>query len=187
MPVSLTTSPHRQLPPVEAQRFRHVLGHVPTAVSVVTATTPEGPVGVTVGSLASVSLEPPLVVFYSGQHSASAAAIVSAGEFCVNVLAQDQGHVCAAFAGRTADRFASGSWDSAADGPPRLDGALAWIECTVEASFPAGDHIAVMGRVHRLAADDCSGPLVFCRGRLLRLEQTRTRDASVLPFDWWTG
>lgn len=184
---SLTASPNRQLPPVEAERFRHVLGHVPTAVSVVTATTPEGPVGVTVGSFTSVSLDPPLVVFYSGRHSASAAAIVTAGEFCVNVLAEDQAQVCAAFASRKADRFASVSWDEAADGPPHLDGALAWIECTVEQSFPAGDHIAVVGRVRRLAAEGRGRPLVFFRGRLLRLDPGRTRDASVLPFDWWSG
>lgn len=166
--------------------FRHVLGHVPTSVSVVTATTPHGPVGVTVGSFTSVSLEPPLVVFYCGGQSTSAEAIVGAGHFCVNVLAEDQQSVCAAFAGRTADRFATGEWDLPAHTAPRLGGASAWIECDVEQSFPAGDHVAVVGRVRRLAA--ASGrhkPLVFHRGRLVRLDRTAGVHVPTHSFDWW--
>lgn len=188
MSVPPLASPDRLLPPVEAAHFRHVLGHVPTAVSVVTAMTPEGPVGVTVGSFTSVSLDPPLVVFYSGLHSATAAAIVASGEYCVNVLAEDQQDVCSAFAGRSTDRFASGSWESQPGRPPRLHGALAWIECSVEAGTPAGDHVAVLGRVHSLALADRPGrPLVFYRGRLLRLGPARLRDVPTHRFDWWSG
>ncbi|MER6346593.1 flavin reductase family protein [Streptomyces sp. NPDC001595] len=168
--------------------FRQVLGHVPTSVSVVTAMTPEGPVGVTVGSFTSVSLEPPLVVFYCGRQSASAAAIVDSGRFCVNVLAEDQGEVCAAFAGRTADRFASCDWQPAGNGAPRIHGAVAWIECDVEDSFRAGDHLAVVGRVRRLAATAGQDrPLVFHRGRLVRLDREATRHAATHPFDWWSS
>ncbi|MEU3509668.1 flavin reductase family protein [Streptomyces longwoodensis] len=165
--------------------FRRVLGHVPTSVCVVTAATPQGPVGVTVGSFTSVSLEPPLVVFYCGRTSASAAAIVGSGHFRVNVLAEDQQQVCAAFAGRTADRFATGDWDLT-DGAPRLVGAAAWIECDVEDSFPAGDHMAVTGRVRRLAA--AAGhhkPLIFHRGQLVRLDRTCGVHVPNRVFDWW--
>ncbi len=166
--------------------FRRVLGHVPTSVCVVTAATPHGPVGVTVGSFTSVSLDPPLVVFYGGLRSASAGAIVAAGHFCVNVLAEDQQDVCSAFAGRAADRFATGDWDLTGHAAPRLGGAVAWIECDVDGSFPAGDHLAVTGRVRRLAA--AAGrprPLIFHRGRLVRLDRAADLHAPTRSFDWW--
>ncbi|MBO0513050.1 flavin reductase family protein [Streptomyces beijiangensis] len=176
-------------PPVmvpEPADIRHVLGHVPTSVCVVTATTPSGPVGVTVGSFTSVSLDPPLVVFYAGCDSASAQAIVGARSFCVNVLADDQQEVCAAFARRTPDRFATGDWEFEAHGPPRLSGAAAWIVCDVEGSHPAGDHMAVVGRVRDLAAArGPRNPLLFHRGQLARLDRARGVHAPTHSFDWW--
>ncbi|MFC8866637.1 flavin reductase family protein [Streptomyces sp. NPDC057148] len=81
MPAPTGTPPQMSVDTADAATFRSVLGQVPTAVSVVTATTPEGPVGVTVGSFTSVALDPPLVVFYAGLHSASAAALAAAGAF----------------------------------------------------------------------------------------------------------
>ncbi|MGW5639913.1 flavin reductase family protein [Streptomyces sp. NPDC003832] len=172
--------------PAEPAAFRRVLGHVPTSVSVVTAATPEGPVGVTVGSFTSVSLDPPLVVFYCGLKSASAAAIAAAGQFRVNVLAEDQQQVCAAFAGRTAERFATGAWEFPEAAAPRLAGAAAWIECDVESTFPAGDHVAVMGRVRRLAtAAAPRRPLIFHRGRLVRLDRACGVHVPTHSFDWW--
>lgn len=173
-------------PTADPAVLRRVLGHVPTSVCVVTTTAPEGPVGVTVGSFTSVSLDPPLVVFYCGRRSASARAIVDSGHFCVNVLADDQQQVCAAFAGRTADRFATGDWELTDHAAPRLDGATAWIECEVEDSFPAGDHIAVLGRVRRLAAaDGRRDPLLFHRGRLVRLDRVRGVHVPTHSFGWW--
>ncbi|MEY6568547.1 flavin reductase, partial [Streptomyces sp. PGLac3x] len=74
-----------------------------------------------------------------------------------------------ALASRTGDRSATGDWEFAAGEPPRPAGAAAWIDCSVEADFPAGDHRAVLGRVHSLAAPPHSSkPLVFHRGRLDR-------------------
>lgn len=172
-------------PPAPAE-FRRVLGHVPTPVCVVTAVTPEGPVGVTVGSFASVSLDPPLVVFYAGAASATAAALTAAGRYCVNVLSDRQHELCAAFARRGTDRFAACAWEPGANGAPRLAGALAWIECELESALPAGDHVAVLGRVAALhAADERALPLVFHRGRLARLERAAVPHVPSHPFDWW--
>ncbi len=186
MSATTATVPQVSSAPSDTAAFRSILGQVPTAVSVVTASTPRGPVGVTVGSFTSVSLDPPLVVFYSGLHSASAAAVVAAGQFCVNVLAEDQQDVCAAFASRPEDRFASCDWRPAENGAPRLDGAVAWIECDIEESFPAGDHLAVVGRVTRLAAaHGHPAPLVFHRGRLTHLHRAHGRHVPSQRFDWW--
>ncbi|GAA3290493.1 hypothetical protein GCM10020295_05060 [Streptomyces cinereospinus] len=108
------------------------------------------------------------------------------GHFCVNVLAEDQQQVCAAFAGRGVDRFATGDWEMTEDAAPRLGAAAAWIECDVEDSFPAGDHVAVVGRVRRLAA--AAGhrkPLIFHRGQLVRLDRACGTHAPTRSFDWW--
>ncbi|MFF8566619.1 flavin reductase family protein [Streptomyces albidoflavus] len=186
MPATASASASPAPAPLTAQSFRTVLGHVPTSVCVVAATTPDGPVGVTVGSFTSVSLDPPLVIFYGGATSASTEAIAGAGRFRVNVLAEDQQEVCAAFASRTGDRFATGEWEFAAGEPPRLAGAAAWIDCSVEADFPAGDHRAVLGRVHSLAAPPASPkPLVFHRGRLVRLDRACGVDVPTRSFSWW--
>ncbi|NEC10366.1 flavin reductase family protein [Streptomyces sp. SID7909] len=184
-----TSAPTGTPPPLTAPvpaAFRHVLGHVPTSVCVVTATTDAGPVGVTVGSFTSVSLEPPLVAFWAGTASASAEAIAGAGRFGVNVLAEDQQEVCAAFARRTPDRFATGDWAYPPDGPPRLGGAAAWLTCDVEGSVPAGDHVMVIGRVLDLAAaDGPRRPLLFHRGRLVRLDRAHAVHAPTHSFGWW--
>ncbi|MFD0019911.1 flavin reductase family protein [Streptomyces sp. NPDC058382] len=186
MPASALTAtdPPATVPDPEA--FRHVLGHVPTSVCVVTATTSSGPVGVTVGSFTSVSLDPPLVVFYAGAGSASARSIVGAGHFGVNVLAEDQQEVCSAFARRASDRFATGDWEFAAHTAPRLGGAAAWIVCDIEGSFPAGDHMAVVGRVRGLtAARGPRKPLIFHRGQLARLDRAGGVHAPTHSFGWW--
>ncbi|MFD5722738.1 flavin reductase family protein [Streptomyces sp. NPDC127036] len=163
-----------------------MLGHVPTSVCIVTASTASGPVGVTVGSFTSVSLDPPLVVFYAGRTSASAQAIVEAGSFSVNVLAEDQQEVCAAFARRTPNRFATGQWDLTGNAAPHLDGAVAWIHCAVEGSFPAGDHVAVVGHVRDLsAAVGPRRPLLFHGGELVRLDRARGVHTPRHSFDWW--
>ncbi|GJF30573.1 monooxygenase [Kitasatospora sp. NE20-6] len=186
MSASATATPSARPQAVTAADYRKVLGRVPTAVSVVTAQTPDGPVGVTVGSFTSVSLDPPLVVFYCDLRSASAAAVVAAGRFCVNVLAEDQQSQCGAFAGRTGDRFASCTWEPAGNGAPRIDGCTAWIECDVESSVPAGDHLAITGRVRQLsAADGDRRPLIFHQGRLVQLDGARVRHAPTHRFDWW--
>lgn len=71
----------------DSAQFRVVLGHVPTSVVVVTGLNAQGsPFGITIGSFASVSLDPPLVGFFPGVRSQSWAAIRESGRFCVNVL-----------------------------------------------------------------------------------------------------
>ena len=82
----------------DSARFRQVLGHFPTGVTVVTGTADGAPHGMTIGSFTSVSLEPPLVGFLPQASSPSWQAISSSGAFCVNVLGQDQGELCWRFA-----------------------------------------------------------------------------------------
>jgi flavin reductase (DIM6/NTAB) family NADH-FMN oxidoreductase RutF len=146
--------------------FRAVLGQFPTGVTVVTANTPDGPVGLAVGSFTSVSLEPPLVGFLPAQTSSSWPLMRGAGTFCVNVLAEGQEDVARAFASPSADRFGDRTWTPAPhSGAPILDGVLAWIDCDVAGVSEAGDHHFVLGRVRALGATAAGTPLVFFRGQ----------------------
>lgn len=145
-------------------RFRTVLGHFCTGVTVVTGHGPEGPVGFACQSFAALSLEPPLVLFCPGKTSSAWPVIEAAGRFAVNVLSDDQREVSTVFGTRGADRFAAVGWTPAASGAPLLDGALTWIDCAVESVHDAGDHYIVVGRVTELGETGTDRPLLFYRG-----------------------
>ncbi|MGH9149590.1 MAG: flavin reductase family protein, partial [Acidimicrobiales bacterium] len=137
---------------VEAARFRDVLGHFCTGVTVVTGMAGAEPVGFTAQSFTSVSLHPPLVGFCPRRTSASYAAMRQAGSFCVNILDAAQASMARAFAEADAARFRGVGWEpSAHTGSPVLDGVLGWVDCTVAAEHEAGDHLIVLGRVIDLA------------------------------------
>jgi flavin reductase (DIM6/NTAB) family NADH-FMN oxidoreductase RutF len=152
------------VPDVEPALFRQVLGHFPTGVTAVTAVGADGePVGFAVSSFFSVSLEPALVGFCAGKASSAWPAIRAAGSFCVNVLADDQEALSRQFAVRGPGRFKGIGWVPAESGAPRLHGALAWIDCDIDAVHDAGDHDICVGRVRDLKVERESGPLVFYR------------------------
>ena len=150
---------------VDGARYRQVLGHFPTGVTVITAATDDGPVGLCVGSFTSVSLEPPLVAFCAGDSSTSYPRIEAAGHYCVNILAEDQEEIARVFAAKGDDKFAGIGWrPSAATGAPVINDVLAWIDCEIDAIHEAGDHWIVLGRVLDLEIGHEGGPLVFFRG-----------------------
>jgi flavin reductase (DIM6/NTAB) family NADH-FMN oxidoreductase RutF len=156
---------------IDGARFRQVLGHFATGVTVITADTADGPAGLAVGSFTSLSLEPPLVAFCPDKRSSSWPKIKEAGSFCVNILAEDQEALCRAFASKGRDKFRGVGWEPASTGSPRLTGVLAWIDCTIEAVHDGGDHEICVGRVKELdVGEDHEGPLVFYRGGYGRFE-----------------
>lgn len=156
---------------IDGARFRQVLGHFATGVTVIAADTDEGPVGLAVGSFTSVSLDPPLVAFCPDKRSSSWPKIRDAGAFCVNVLAEDQEALCRVFASKGTDKFQGVGWEPTANGSPRLSGSLAWIDCTIEVVHDGGDHEICVGRVQELDVErEREGPLVFYRGGYGRFE-----------------
>lgn len=148
----------------DSARYRQVLGHFPTGVTVITAAPDGVPVGMAVGSFSSVSLDPPLVAFFAGRGSSSWPKIEASGAFCVNILAEDQEELCRRFASKEEDKFAGLGWSAAGSGSPLLDGVLAWIDCDIESVIEAGDHYGVIGRVRDLSVGHDGSPLVFFRG-----------------------
>jgi len=125
------------------------MGRFPTGVTVVTARDGEGvPVGLTVSAFASVSLDPPLVLVCIDHASHSHDRVLSTGAFAVNVLSAAQGVLARRFATDPAEgRFDGAAWSVGQGGAPVLEGASAWLVCTVEAAHEAGDHTIVVGRV----------------------------------------
>ncbi len=154
------------LSPIAASDFRKTLGCFATGVAVITTTTETGqPIGVTVNSFSSVSLEPPLVLWSLARKAWSLPVFQAARGFAVNILASDQEPVCRAFSRNVEDRFAGVVWTRGLDGLPLIDGAVATLQCQHWARYDGGDHEIFVGEVL-----DCSNadrdPLIFHRGRL---------------------
>ncbi len=146
-------------------RFRAVLGNFPSGVVVVTAVDPDGqPVGMSIGTFTSVSLDPPLVGFLAALTSTSYARIRASGSFCINVLSAEQESVCRSFAARGSNKFDGIDWQPTGSGSPLLDQVVAWIDCDVDAVHRAGDHDIVIGRVRGLDVASVDLPLLFFRG-----------------------
>ncbi len=157
-------------PALAPAEFRRVLGHFATGVAVVTAHDEDGPAGFACQSFASLSLDPPLVVFMVGRASTTWPRIARAGTFCVNILGAQHGELCRGFAVSGADKFAGVAYDHApVTGSPRLGGVPAWVDCTIQTVHTGGDHLIVVGRVEALGATDQGDPLLFHRGRFGRL------------------
>lgn len=155
---------HQNVHSFDSAKYRQVLGHFPTGVTVITSMFEGAPVGLAVGSFSSLSLEPPTVLFCPGKQSSSWPKIQATGTFCVNILAEDQEDVSRVFASSTTDKFAEVGWRRSGNGSPLLDGALAFIDCTVADVVESGDHYIVVGAVQDLDVRQEGGPLVFFRG-----------------------
>jgi flavin reductase (DIM6/NTAB) family NADH-FMN oxidoreductase RutF len=149
------------VPEFSDRDLRDALGRFATGVTVVTTMTPEGPLGITANSFASLSLDPPLVLWSPARTSSRFAAFEAASHFTVHVLAEDQEALARRFARSGAfDRlaFARGLGEA-----PLLDGCAARLECRHAARFDGGDHLICVGEVLRLSHED-RAPLVFHRG-----------------------
>jgi flavin reductase (DIM6/NTAB) family NADH-FMN oxidoreductase RutF len=135
-------------------------------VVVVTANGPDGqPVGMAVGSFASVSLDPQLVGFLADRSSTSFPLIQAAGSFCANVLAAHQRELCVRFATRSDDKFTGVTWARSPSGAPLLADTVAWIDCDLHDVIEVGDHKLALGSVRQLGTSSHGvAPLVYLRG-----------------------
>lgn len=159
-------------PPIPPERFRAVLGHFCTGITIVTARDSDGPIGMTAQSFAALSLDPPLVLVCPGKASSSWPRIEATGSFCVNVLGEHQEELCRGFAMSGVDKFAGvGYRPSPHSSSPLLADTLAWIDCRLDAIYEGGDHVIAVGRVLDLGLEDEGGkPLLFYRGGYGRFE-----------------
>ncbi|MFJ8017171.1 flavin reductase family protein [Streptomyces sp. NPDC096339] len=153
--------------------LRSVFGRFATGVVAVTASDPStgARAGLAANSFCSVSLDPPLVSFCVAHTSTSWPLVRAAGLLGISILGADQRDAATRLSVRGADKFGGLPWTRSPGGAPLLEGALAWLECAVEAEHPAGDHVIVVCRVLRLDASREGEPLVFFRGEYGRISR----------------
>jgi len=150
---------------VEPQRFRHVMGHFATGVTVVTASDDDGPVGMTANAVCSLSLEPLLALVCFANGARTLKVVREQRRFGVNVLAKGQEELARLFASKAPERqkFA-GVQHTVHDGIPVIEGTLAWVGCTLERLVPGGDHTIGIGTVIAAEASHAGEPLLWFRG-----------------------
>ncbi len=157
---------------LDTRAFRDALGCYGTGVAIATTKSAAGePVGLTINSFSSVSLDPPLVLWSIDLGSGSLAAFRESSSFAINILSDGQADIARLFAQPGVCRFSTTPHTTTALGLPLIDDALATFECSVEARHPGGDHEIVVGRVLRITHAMLVKPLLFWRGRFRGLSE----------------
>jgi flavin reductase (DIM6/NTAB) family NADH-FMN oxidoreductase RutF len=154
----------QSVPTFDSAKYRQVLGHFPTGVTVISSIHDGAPVGMAIGSFSSLSLDPPQVLFCVGRQSSTWPKLEASGSFCVNILAEDQEDVCRVFASKATDKFSEIGWKRSGNGSPIIDGVLAYVDCSIANVIESGDHWIVVGEVQDLEVRHEGGPLLFFRG-----------------------
>ena len=161
--------------PEDVRALRDALGCFATGVTVVTLppeTEGAVPIGVTVSSFNSVSLDPPLVLFSIDKASYSLKYFQAASHYVVNVLADDQQALSGHFATHGPERWNDIDFDCWESGAPVLTGTVAAFECAAEQQVDGGDHVIFIGRIAKMACHPDKHPLLYVRGHYARLDNS---------------
>jgi flavin reductase (DIM6/NTAB) family NADH-FMN oxidoreductase RutF len=152
------------------REFRDALGSFATGVCVISAN-PEGgePFGMTVNSFASVSLDPPLVLWSLQNDSDMYDAFEKTELFAVNILRSDQEDLSNQYAKKGDHALSAGHFEMGASGAPVMPDTLVSLECELQARHPGGDHVILIGRVLELTQRNNGQPLLFCSGSYRQL------------------
>lgn len=159
-------------PAFDIPAYRRALGGFATGVCVVTAHTGEGPLGITINSFTSVSLEPPLVLWCLDRASDRHNAFASADRFAVHMLPAEDREMSDRFAWGVC-RLSSEEFDSSSAEPPRLKNALTRLDCIATDRIVMGDHLTIVGAVRSFEAAS-GAALVYYRGRYGVVTEPRT-------------
>jgi flavin reductase (DIM6/NTAB) family NADH-FMN oxidoreductase RutF len=155
-----------------SDEFREVISHFASGVTVITALHDGRPYGTTASAVASLSLEPPMLLVCMNKQSETGRAVAQSKRFGVNILGANQVDLAERFAQKGGDKFAgvpvtAGQWDE-----PLFDEALATLECRVAEETTGGTHYVFLAEVESGAASGGT-PLAYFKGEFGRLELTR--------------
>jgi flavin reductase (DIM6/NTAB) family NADH-FMN oxidoreductase RutF len=154
-----------------SRELRDALGRFATGVCLVTAVDGDGEAhALTVNSFASVSLDPPLILWSIQKDSDLYDLFAGAPRFAVGILSAEQESHSTAYAQKNGHRLRAEHYRIGANGAPLVDGALANLECSLEDALEGGDHTILLGRVTRLVEGSGAAPLVFFGGGYRRLQ-----------------
>lgn len=167
---------------IDPLAFRNCLGQFPTGVCIITAPGEDEPVGMTMSSFNSLSLDPPLILFSIDRRAKGLPQWEAAPSFVVHILSEDQRELSNRFARPGANKWEGLPYKPGPDGAPILAGAAAVFECRPHARHDGGDHVLFIARVERFKANPDRRPLVFCRGRYSELGSGHG-SAELWPLD----
>lgn len=149
---------------IDPRDFRNALGAYGTGVTIITATAADGkPYGITCNSFASVSLNPPLVLWSLGVYSSSLTVFQNASHFTVHVLGTSQQALANRFAKSSEDKFTGVDWTPGLGNAPVLAESVANFQCRSVNRYYGGDHVIFLGAVEAYAYN-ANEPLLFARG-----------------------
>ncbi len=145
--------------------YRKALSCFATGVTIVTTLDGEGtPVGLTVNSFNSVSLDPALVLWSLKRTSSNLENFLNCSSFCINVLSQDQEKLALQFATSGIEKFDGVEWRHAPSRAPRLNNCTAYFDCSLYDHHDGGDHVIFVGEVHEFGSRASRPPLMFVGG-----------------------
>lgn len=151
---------------IDSRELRDALGLFATGVCLVTLTDAQGePHGLTVNSFASVSLDPPLILWSLQKDSEVYSLYAEAQQFAVAVLADQQQNHASDYAKKGAHRLADAHCTTGINGAPLIRDALVNFECSLEQVLDGGDHSILLGRVSSIIPGAEGAPLLFFGGR----------------------
>ncbi len=169
-PAGATVEP---MTPEQQRELRWMMGRFATGVTVVAAR--QGPFlsGMTANAIASISVDPPMMMASIGKRSETHTAIVGSHSFAISVLSATQRELAECFAqpvtATKLRRFCDAPWHEAETGSPILEGAIAFFDCRLVERYDGGDHSIFLGEIVAAGYTEEADPLVFFAGRYRRL------------------
>lgn len=149
---------------LDSKFLRKTLGKYSTGVTVVTSIDSNGnPIGMTVNSFTSVSLEPALVLWCIDKKQPSYNSFMNAEGYAVNILSKAQNDLCYRFASQIDDKFENINWKRSENGFPIIENCLAWFDCKKWNYYSGGDHQILVGEVTSFDSTELE-PLIYWNG-----------------------
>lgn len=168
-----------------SRRLRDALGAFPTGVVITTAWDPEvGPLGMTMNSFTSVSLDPPMILFSIDRRSQGLARWRQVPGYAINVLACGQEDLSNRFARPRSDKWQGVRFQRGLHDAPLLQDVLATFECTAHQQLDGGDHVMFLADVSRFSCRSNASPLVFHRGSYTTLKRSYASAEAGLAPAW---
>jgi flavin reductase (DIM6/NTAB) family NADH-FMN oxidoreductase RutF len=180
----------RELQPVTTQQFVQAMGQHVSSVCVITTSHNGQRYGLTATAVSSVCATPPRLLVCVSKTGATEDKIMAAGQFCVNVLTEDQEHVAKAFAGmmgKDFEKFSLGAWCPLATGSPALREAAASIDCRLVDHFDQHSHSIFIGEVVGVATQSGKDALLYGARRFRALRKMFCAGATddLEPLHFW--
>lgn len=154
---------------IDGAQLRRAYGCFPSGVAAVCADVDGSPVGVAASSFTTVSVEPPLVSVSMRHESTTWPVLRTGRRLGLSVLAEGQEDICRRLAGKADERFLETAWLGSEEGGVFVEGASLWLDCSIHAEVPAGDHDVILLLVHGIRVESDRPPLVFYASNFRRL------------------